>query len=35
MAWPFKILIIQIVTTMGLAFVFYVIWRLTHPGKKW
>jgi SSS family solute:Na+ symporter len=21
--------------TMGLAVVFYVIWRLTHPGQKW
>ncbi len=35
MAWPWKILLIQFVITMGMAVVFYIIWRLAHPGKKW
>jgi hypothetical protein len=35
MAWPWKILLFQFCVTMGLAVVFYVIWRLTHRGQKW
>ena len=35
MLWPLKIFLIQFGITMGLALVFYIIWRLVHPGKKW
>jgi len=35
MAWPYKILLFQFCVTMGLAAVFYLIWRLTHRGLKW
>ena len=35
MAWPWKILLFQFCVTMGFALVFYIIWRLAHPGKKW
>ena len=35
MDWPWKILIFQILATFGLALIIYIIWRLTHPGKKW
>ena len=35
MAWPWAILLFQFGVTMGMAVVFYVIWRLTHPGQKW
>lgn len=35
MAWPWKILLIQVGVTIGGALIFYLIWRLAHPGKKW
>ena len=35
MLWPWKILIFQFCVTMGLALLFYIIWRLTHRGQKW
>ena len=35
MSWAYKILLLQLGITMGLALVLYIIWRLTHPGQKW
>jgi hypothetical protein len=35
MAWPWKILMFQIGVSMGLAIVFYIIWRINHRGRKW
>jgi hypothetical protein len=35
MVWPLKIFLFQVCVTMGLAAIFYIIWRVTHPGKKW
>lgn len=35
MAWPYEILLIQLLVTLGGALVFYIIWRLAHPGRKW
>ncbi len=35
MAWPWEILIFQFCVTMGLALIFYGIWRWMHRGQKW
>ncbi len=35
MVWPLKVFLIQLVLTMGMALIIYIIWRITHPGQKW
>ena len=35
MAWVLNIILAQFVLTMVFTGIFYIIWRLSNPGKKW